>query len=60
MPNESKTKRKTISVQEMMKRLAESAKSANNKDAAAEESHDDSDLLYAIQIAFDSFQIGES
>ena len=54
MQNESKTKRKTISVQEMMKRLAESAKSANNKDA------DDSDLLYAIQIAFDSFQIGES
>ena len=44
MQNESKTKRKTSSVQEMMKRLAEFAKSSNNIDAAAEESDDASDL----------------
>ena len=50
MQNESKTKRKTSSVQEMMKRLAEFAKSSNNIDAAAEESDDASDLhcLYVI------------
>ena len=46
--NKSTTKRKTSSVQDMMKRLAEFAKSANNIDAAAEESDDDSDLTCSV------------
>ena len=46
--NKSTTKRKTSSVQDMMKRLAEFAKSANNIDAAGEESDDDSDLTCSV------------
>ena len=46
--NKCTTKRKASSVQEMMKRLAEFAKSANNIEAAAEESEEDSDLTCSV------------
>jgi hypothetical protein len=46
--NKSTTKRNTSSVQNMMKRLAEIDKSANNIDAVAEDSDDDSDHTCSV------------